>query len=185
MNWSHELLLDYCDVLSAVWTLILTAPIHCRGSIGEQVIFPIFPNFLMEKNSSTLGWPEGEDIFSKFSSLGQRFKYWRFNQWKMQHGIQFTHIYFKSLHPINLSVVLSLCAAVFLRPHSPPAWYLINAFNPAAGVTSCPSVLYLSASHLLEYWCGPALAAFDVSVCAIVPSFKSSCLHCTAKKRFC
>ncbi len=23
--------------LSAVWTLILTAPIHCRGSIGEQV----------------------------------------------------------------------------------------------------------------------------------------------------
>ncbi len=24
--------------LSAVWTLILTAPIHCRGSFGEQVI---------------------------------------------------------------------------------------------------------------------------------------------------
>ncbi len=24
--------------VSAVWTLILTAPIHCRGSIGEQVI---------------------------------------------------------------------------------------------------------------------------------------------------
>ncbi len=23
--------------LSAVWTLILTAPIHCRGSIGEQI----------------------------------------------------------------------------------------------------------------------------------------------------
>ncbi len=33
------LLVDYCDVfLSAVWTLILTAPIHCRGSIGEQVL---------------------------------------------------------------------------------------------------------------------------------------------------
>ncbi len=31
-------LVDYCDVLSAVWTLILTAPIHCRGSIGEQVM---------------------------------------------------------------------------------------------------------------------------------------------------
>ncbi len=30
-----------CDVvmfLSAVWTLILTAPIHCRGSVGEQVM---------------------------------------------------------------------------------------------------------------------------------------------------
>ncbi len=24
--------------LSAVWTLILTAPIHCRGSIAEQVM---------------------------------------------------------------------------------------------------------------------------------------------------
>ncbi len=24
--------MDYCDVLSAVWTLILTAPIHCRAS---------------------------------------------------------------------------------------------------------------------------------------------------------
>ncbi len=24
--------------LSAVWTLILTAPIHCRGSIGKQVM---------------------------------------------------------------------------------------------------------------------------------------------------
>ncbi len=24
--------------LSAVWTLIVTAPIHCRGSIGEQVM---------------------------------------------------------------------------------------------------------------------------------------------------
>ncbi len=31
------LFMDYCDVLSAVWTLILTAPIYCRGSIGEQV----------------------------------------------------------------------------------------------------------------------------------------------------
>ncbi len=25
--------------LSAVWTLILMAPIHCRGSIGEQVMY--------------------------------------------------------------------------------------------------------------------------------------------------
>ncbi len=25
--------------LSAVWTLILTAPIHSRGSIGEQVMY--------------------------------------------------------------------------------------------------------------------------------------------------
>ncbi len=32
------LLVYYCDVLSAVWTLILTAPIHCRASVGEQVM---------------------------------------------------------------------------------------------------------------------------------------------------
>ncbi len=30
------LLVDYCDVLSAVWTLILTAPIHCRASIVSK-----------------------------------------------------------------------------------------------------------------------------------------------------
>ncbi len=24
--------------LSVVWTLILTAPIHCKGSIGEQMM---------------------------------------------------------------------------------------------------------------------------------------------------
>ncbi len=35
MDWSG---VDYCDVLSAIWTLILTAPIHCRASIGEQVM---------------------------------------------------------------------------------------------------------------------------------------------------
>ncbi len=33
MNWSN---VDYCDVF--IRTLILTAPIHCRGSIAEQVI---------------------------------------------------------------------------------------------------------------------------------------------------
>ncbi len=37
MLWS---LVDYLWImfLSAVWILILTAPIHCRGSIGEQVM---------------------------------------------------------------------------------------------------------------------------------------------------
>ncbi len=32
MDWSH---IGYCD---AFISLILTAPIHCRGSIGEQVM---------------------------------------------------------------------------------------------------------------------------------------------------
>ncbi len=37
----HKMLtdgLESCGFLSAVWTLMMTAPIHCRGSIGEQVI---------------------------------------------------------------------------------------------------------------------------------------------------
>ncbi len=29
------LLVDYCSVLSAVWTFILMTPIHCRASIAE------------------------------------------------------------------------------------------------------------------------------------------------------
>ncbi len=54
--------------LSAVWTLILTAPIHCRGSTGEQVMeCYISPHLLQKQTHLHLGWPEGEDIFSKFS----------------------------------------------------------------------------------------------------------------------
>ncbi len=44
----------YCDVLSAVWTLILTAPIHCRASIAEQVIHISKPD--EDTNSE---WPTG------------------------------------------------------------------------------------------------------------------------------
>ncbi len=38
----HKMLIDVLELcgllfLSAVFTLIPTAPIHCRGSIGEQV----------------------------------------------------------------------------------------------------------------------------------------------------
>ncbi len=33
---SYALLVDYSDVfLSAVWTLVLTTPNHCRGSIKQ------------------------------------------------------------------------------------------------------------------------------------------------------
>ncbi len=40
MDWSNVDYLLWIIVmfLSAVWTLILTAPIHCIGSIAEQVI---------------------------------------------------------------------------------------------------------------------------------------------------
>ncbi len=38
MDWSG---VDYCDI-SAVWTLILTAPIHCRASIDDSQWYDIF-----------------------------------------------------------------------------------------------------------------------------------------------
>ncbi len=50
--------------LSAVWTLILTAPIHCRASIGEQVMqCYISPNLMKKQTHLHLGWTESEDIF--------------------------------------------------------------------------------------------------------------------------
>ncbi len=57
--------LEWCGVvylwiivmfLSAVWTLILTAPIHCRWSIGEQVMLKFSKSVLMKK-LTPLGWP--------------------------------------------------------------------------------------------------------------------------------
>ncbi len=68
----HKMLtdgLEWCRLLvmflSAVWTLILTAPIHCRASNGEQVMqCYISPNLMMKQTH--LGWPGGECIFSEF-----------------------------------------------------------------------------------------------------------------------
>ncbi len=56
MDWSG---VDYLWIivmfLSAVWTLILTAPIHCRGSIAEQEMeYYISPN-LMKKQTHLHG----------------------------------------------------------------------------------------------------------------------------------
>ncbi len=50
--------------LSAVWTLILTAPIHCRASIGEQVMECYISPNLMKKPTHLHRWPEAEYIFS-------------------------------------------------------------------------------------------------------------------------
>ncbi len=65
------LALDYCDVLSAVWTLILTAPSHCRASIGEQVMqCYISPNLMKKQTHLHLEWPEVGDIYSDFFNFG-------------------------------------------------------------------------------------------------------------------
>ncbi len=53
--------------LSAVWTLILTAPIHCRASIAEQVMqCYISPNLMKKQTRLHPGWLEREYIFSYF-----------------------------------------------------------------------------------------------------------------------
>ncbi len=62
--------LEWCGLLvmflSNFWTLILTAPIHCIASVGEQVMQCYISLNLMKKQTHLdLGWPEGEDIFSK------------------------------------------------------------------------------------------------------------------------
>ncbi len=61
--------------LSVVWTLILTAPIHSRGSVGEQVMLYISRNLLQLKKQTNLhlGQSVGEDICSKFSFLDEIF----------------------------------------------------------------------------------------------------------------
>ncbi len=55
--------LEWCGLLwflSAVWTLILTAPIHCKGTICE-VMLNFSRSFQMKKQTHLhLGWPEGE-----------------------------------------------------------------------------------------------------------------------------
>ncbi len=68
-NTSHYIILLYYNwwtgvvwfivmFLSPVWTLILTALIHCRGSIGEQVMWCYISPNLMKKETQTFifGW---------------------------------------------------------------------------------------------------------------------------------
>ncbi len=64
MDWSG---VDYLWIivmfLSAVWTLILTAPIHCRASIAETLMQRHISSNLMKKQTHPdLGWSEGEYI---------------------------------------------------------------------------------------------------------------------------
>ncbi len=66
MDWSG---VDYLWIivmfLSAVWTLILTAPIHYRASIGEILLQRhISPNLMKKQTHLHLWCSEGEHIFS-------------------------------------------------------------------------------------------------------------------------
>ncbi len=59
--------------LSTVWSLILTAPIHCRGSIGEQVMeCYISPNMMKkQKLILILDGLRVSKCFSKLKILGE------------------------------------------------------------------------------------------------------------------
>ncbi len=49
--------------LSAVWTFILTAPIHCRGSIDDQVMLNLSKSVMIKKQIHLhLEWLKGEYI---------------------------------------------------------------------------------------------------------------------------
>ncbi len=84
--WLHKMLIDGLEWCGLLWcfyqlmflmflsNLILTAPIHCRWSIGEQVIeWHISPNLMKKQTHLHLGWPWGNDIISKFSFLVELF----------------------------------------------------------------------------------------------------------------
>ncbi len=61
VNWWTGVM-DYLWIivmfLSAVWTLILTAPIHCRGSLVSKWCNATF--FQKKQTHVLFGWPEGE-----------------------------------------------------------------------------------------------------------------------------
>ncbi len=64
MDWSG---VDYLWIivmfLSAVWTLILTAPIHCRGFIGEQHFSKSDEETNLSKSRMAWGWGSFQQMF--------------------------------------------------------------------------------------------------------------------------
>ncbi len=64
VNWWTGVVWIIVVFLSAVWTLILTAPIHCRASIAETLMqWHISTNLMKKQTHLHLGL---EYIFSKF-----------------------------------------------------------------------------------------------------------------------
>ncbi len=75
VNWWTGVVWIIVMCLSAVWTLILTAPIHCRASIAETLMqWHISTNLMKKQTHPNLGCPEDEHIFSKCSFLVELFK---------------------------------------------------------------------------------------------------------------
>ncbi len=63
VNWGIGVVWIIVMFLSAVWSLILTAPIHCSASIAESWISSnIF--YISSTPRLHLDWPKGEYIFT-------------------------------------------------------------------------------------------------------------------------
>ncbi len=83
VNWWTGVVWIIVIFLSAVWTLILTAPIHCRASIGEQVMQCLISQNLMKHTHLHLGWPWGWAIFFILAHLN----FWVNYSFKLWHKI--------------------------------------------------------------------------------------------------
>ncbi len=80
--------------LSAIWTLVLTAPIYCRGSIIEQVLYcyTVFLQIILdeETNSSKL----------RFNKSSANIHFWVNNLFKVEHFL-FVQTYFFTIMVIH------------------------------------------------------------------------------------
>ncbi len=114
---SCESLEDYC--VYCFWTLILTAPIHCRRSTWweNRVMLHFYKCVLIKLTPLPLGWPEVEYIFIKLSFLDD----YSFNASSVR--LLFSHV-FGTLQKVKSRTQGLLvfrkchfgCARIFVRP---------------------------------------------------------------------
>ncbi len=95
MNWSGA----DCDFLSAVWTLILTAPIHCRASIAETLMqCCISPLVSKWSNAKFLKKNSDEETSASWMAWG-RVHFWQFDNIKKRKTFgRFENFFSTKLH---------------------------------------------------------------------------------------
>ncbi len=71
INWWSGVVWIIVMFLSAVWTLILTAPIHCRASIGEQVMESFQQIFIFWWTIPLTGHDNYQTNISQLIEIGQ------------------------------------------------------------------------------------------------------------------
>ncbi len=120
--WHNALPLSHRNTVivmfwSSVWTLNLTAPIHCRASIAEQVM-ELHISVLMKKQTHLyLGWPFSANLYFGVSLT---FKV----QWAMLHT--FFKLYLWHFSPIICWKTSTIWNNAVLKKqttnHRPPQW---------------------------------------------------------------